>query len=159
MSHALNGDQQAFHQLYLKYHKRIYALALRLAGSAGVAEELTQDCFVHLWHQMDKFDGRSTFATWMHRVCVNQCLSGLRRQNKFWHRFLPERTVIASSNHDYQGLDKLLLKLPERARQVFVLFALEGYQHHEIAELLGIASGTSKAQYHRARSLLKEMLE
>ncbi|WP_346429400.1 RNA polymerase sigma factor [Shewanella corallii] len=155
---ARAGDQQAFHQLYLKYRNRVYTLALRLAADIPLAEELTQDCFVHLWQQLHQFDGHSEFATWMHRVCVNQCLYSLRRHQRFWHRFLPGETDIEVHGHQYQGLDKMLLKLPQRARQVFVLHALEGYRHEEIAELMQIASGTSKAQYHRARQLLKEML-
>lgn len=91
---------------------------------------------------------------------MNQALSSIRKQKSFWARFIPIESDIEphSTDEGYQGLDKLILKLPERARMVFVLCAIEGYQHEEIAKLLGIAVGTSKTQYHRAKQLLQEML-
>ncbi|MGI2259309.1 RNA polymerase sigma factor [Shewanella sp. GXUN23E] len=158
LKHAQSGDEQAFQQLYLRHKNRVYAIALRLTTDIRTAEELTQDCFVHLWHKLALFDGRSAFTTWLHRLCINHCLGALRRQRHFWQRFQSAETDIATQHAGYQGLDRLVVRLPRQARLVFVLHALEGYQHDEIAVLLNIATGTSKAQYHRARNLLKEML-
>ncbi len=160
---ASQGDRTAFKQLYLNHHQRVYALSLRLCGQAVQAvqaEEVTQECFILLWQKLPQFRGESQFSTWLHSICVNQALSSIRKHKSFWTRFLPLETEHepSSDSDQYQGLDRLILKLPERARLVFVLCAIEGYQHDEIAHLLGIAVGTSKTQYHRAKQLLQEML-
>ncbi|ASK70405.1 RNA polymerase subunit sigma-24 [Shewanella bicestrii] len=157
---ASQGNRAAFKQLYLHHHPRVYALSLRLSGQASQAEEITQECFILVWQKLPQFRGESQFSTWLHSICVNQALSFIRKQKSFWARFIPMESDEEHSSADehYQGLDKLILKLPERARIVFVLCAIEGYQHEEIAQLLGIAVGTSKTQYHRAKQLLQEML-
>ncbi|MCP3128452.1 RNA polymerase sigma factor [Shewanella sp. KJ2020] len=157
---AGQGDRSAFKQLYLNHHQRIYALSLRLCGQAAQAEEVTQECFILVWQKLPQFRGESQFSTWLHSICVNQALSSIRKQKSFWARFIPleNDNEFPGTDEDYQGLDKLILRLPERARIVFVLCAIEGYQHEEIADLLGIAIGTSKTQYHRAKQLLQEML-
>lgn len=160
VSLAGQGDRSAFKQLYLNHHQRIYALSLRLCGQVAQAEEVTQECFILVWQKLPQFRGDSQFSTWLHSICVNQALSSIRKQKSFWARFIPLEydNQFPCVDQDYQGLDKLILRLPERARIVFVLCAIEGYQHEEIAELLGIAVGTSKTQYHRAKQLLQEML-
>ncbi|MGB0893634.1 MAG: RNA polymerase sigma factor [Parashewanella sp.] len=161
---AQQGDKAAFKQLYQQHHPRIYALVLRLCGCRSFAEEITQECFVRVWQKLPSFRGESQFSTWLHRLCINQALSMIKAQKSLWARFLNQESVSqesmleASVNDDYSELDCLILKLPERARQVFVLHAVEGYRHEEVANLLGMATGTSKAQFHRARKLLKEML-
>jgi len=157
---AGQGNRSAFKQLYLNHHQRIYALSLRLCGQPAQAEEITQECFILVWQKLPQFRGDSQFSTWLHSICVNQALSSIRKQKSFWARFIPleNDNEFPGTDEDYQGLDKLILRLPERARIVFVLCAIEGYQHEEIAELLGIAVGTSKTQYHRAKQLLQEML-
>lgn len=157
---ASQGNRTAFKQLYLNHHQRIYALSLRLCGQVAQAEEITQECFILVWQKLPQFRGDSQFSTWLHSICVNQALSSIRKQKSFWARFIPieNDNEPHSTDEGYQGLDKLILLLPERARMVFVLCAIEGYQHEEIAELLGIAVGTSKTQYHRAKQLLQEML-
>lgn len=157
---ARQGNKSAFEQLYLCHYKRVYALSLRLSGQLSLAEEITQECFILVWQKLPQFRGDSQFSTWLHSICVRHALSCLRQQKRFWARFLPieEHIEPQALAADYGELDKLILKLPERARLVFVLCAIEGYQHDEIANLLGIASGTSKTQYHRAKQLLQEML-
>ncbi|MCL1078112.1 RNA polymerase sigma factor [Parashewanella spongiae] len=156
---ASSGDKQAFKSLYETHHKRVYALAYRLAGGHDLAHDITQECFIRLWDKLPSYRGESQFSTWLHRLCVNQTLTMIKSQKSFWNRLfsadaLPEYSI----NDDYHELDQMILKLPERARVVFVLFAIEGYRHEEIADLLNMAVGTSKAQYYRARQLLKEML-
>ncbi|ABV38108.1 RNA polymerase, sigma-24 subunit, ECF subfamily [Shewanella sediminis HAW-EB3] len=157
---AKQGDKTAFKQIYLRHHKRVYGLCFRLSGQAYLAEEATQETFVRLWQKLPQFRGESQFTTWLHSMTVNQTLSSIQKHKSFWARFTPmsEHTEASGDKLEYENFDKLLLKLPERARIVFILFSIEGYKHDEIAGLLGIASGTSKAQYHRARKLLQEML-
>lgn len=157
---AKHGDRQAFKQLYLIHHQWVYGLALRLCGQTTLAEDITQECFILVWQKLPQFRGESQFSTWLHRICVNQALGSMRKQQSFWARFIPmdKQAEPYSSDTEYQGIDKLLVRLPERARIVFVLYAIEGYPHEEIAHLLGIALGTSKTQYHRAKQLLQEML-
>ncbi|MFQ6370911.1 RNA polymerase sigma factor [Shewanella sp. YIC-542] len=158
------GDKQAFAAIYRLHHKRVYALCLRLAGQPSLAEEFTQDCFVRLWEKLDQFRGDSQFSTWLHSLSVNQALTSLKKHQRFWHRFqpfalgTPEPTCQDAALQDTSLLDKKIMQLPERARIVFVLYAIEGYSHGEIATLMHITQGTSKAQYHRAKMLLKEML-
>ncbi|WP_394147223.1 RNA polymerase sigma factor [Shewanella atlantica] len=154
------GDKAAFRQLYLRHHKRVYGLCFRLSGQAYLAEEATQETFVRLWQKLPQFRGDSQFSTWLHSMTVNQALNSIKKHKSFWARFssIHEHSETGCEKAEYEVFDKLLLRLPERARIVFILFSIEGYKHDEIASLLGIASGTSKAQYHRARKLLQEML-
>ena len=153
------GDKFAFKQLYQLHHQRVYALCLRITGQTSLAEEATQDCFVRLWQKLPQFRGESQFTTWLHTLSVNQALSNLKKQRSFWSRFISSDTDVTSVSDEYEDLDKILLKLPERARIVFVLHALEGYKHEEVGQLMGIATGTSKAQYHRALKLLESLIE
>ncbi|GIU15968.1 RNA polymerase subunit sigma-24 [Shewanella sp. MBTL60-007] len=153
------GDKSAFKQLYQLHHQRVYALCLRITGQVSLAEEATQDCFVRLWQKLPLFRGESQFTTWLHSLSVNQALSCLKKHRSFWSRFVSSDTDLQSVSDEYEDLDKILLKLPERARIVFVLHALEGYKHEEVAQLMGIAPGTSKAQYHRAQKLLEALIE
>ena len=153
------GDKFAFKQLYQLHHQRVYALCLRITGQVSLAEEATQDCFVRLWQKLPQFRGDSQFSTWLHSLSVNQALSSLKKHRSFWSRFISSDIDVQSISDEYENLDKLLLKLPERARIVFVLHALEGYKHEEVGLLMGIAAGTSKAQYHRAQKLLEALIE
>ncbi|MBH0058608.1 sigma-70 family RNA polymerase sigma factor [Pseudoalteromonas sp. SWXJZ94C] len=159
-----SGDQAAYATLYELHVKRVYGLCLRLLADQAHAEDATQEVFVQVWHKIALFDGRSQFSTWLYSVASNVAISYLRRQ-KNW---LQKVVSIEHSGMDEQsandceglnGLDKLIVRLPERARMVFVLFAIEGYRHEEIAEQLGMAVGSSKSQYHRARQLLQEWYE
>ncbi len=156
---AAQGDRDAFRALYDLHHQRVYALALRLSRCPSQAEDITQDCFVRLWQKLPSFRGESQFSTWLHKLAVNQSLTSIKKQKSWKQRFLGlESAAEPIKTDDYDELDKLIMALPERARIVFVFHAIEGYRHDEIASLLNIAIGTSKAQYHRARGLLKGML-
>ena len=131
------------------------------------AEDVCQEVFVQLWQKISNFRGDSKFSTWLHSVASNIVLGHIRK-NKTWlqrmfsieEKGIDEQSVEDPSVEmsDCSSLDKSIQKLPERARLVFVLFAIEGYRHEEIANMLGMAVGTSKAQYHRAKSLLRESL-
>ncbi|NTS77210.1 RNA polymerase sigma factor [Catenovulum sp. SM1970] len=158
---AQMGNRFAFSQVYQKHHGHVYALCLRLTANTTLAEDACQEVFIHLWHKLDSFDHQSKFSTWLHTVAVRVCISYLRKQKSWLQRVVQsEDQGITEAGlveiHDLNGLDKLILKLPERARQVFVLVAVEGYRHEEVGQLLNIAVGSSKSQYHRAKGLLQQ---
>jgi RNA polymerase sigma-70 factor (ECF subfamily) len=161
---AQQGDQGAFERLYRSHVGRIFALCLRMTGDRELAEELTQSSFVRIWEQLGKFKQKSSFGTWSHRVALNVLLEHMRskaRRPKLAASLGEPALRIAKTASPGGRLDLewAIGSLPERARQVFVLYEIERLQHHEIAEMLGIAVGTSKAQLHRARQLLRELLE
>tara|TARA_R110000737_G_scaffold348037_1_gene381000 strand:- start:499 stop:1056 length:558 start_codon:yes stop_codon:yes gene_type:complete len=162
IAQAQQGDQLAFHHLYENYHRRIYALCWRMLADKDSAEDVCQEVFVQLWQKISNFRGESKFSTWLHSVASNIVLGHIRK-NKTWIQrifSIEEQSVedAVVEMPECSNLDKKIQKLPERARLVFVLFAIEGYRHEEIANMLGVAVGTSKAQYHRARGLLRESL-
>lgn len=162
------GDQHAFHQLYLLHHKRIYALCWRMLADKASAEDVCQEVFVQLWQKINNFRGESKFSTWLHSVASNTVLNHLRKQKNWLQRVFSiedhplveqaSESTDVSSDETLAELDKHILRLPEKARLVFVLFAVEGYRHEEIANMLGMAVGSSKSQLHRAKGLLKKSL-
>ncbi len=164
---AQQGDHDAFAQLYRLHAGRVYALCLRLAGDAAEAERLCQDAFVRAWERLPGFRGDSEFSSWMHRLTVNVVLADRRAAGR-----RAGREVAGTGTPGYEegagggrwtperlDLERAIAALPPGARAVFVLFEIEGYGHEEIAEMTGIAPGTSKAQLHRARRLLRRALE
>lgn len=163
---ARQGEGQAFEQLYRLHVGRTYALCLRMSRNVTVAEELTQECFVHAWKKLAKFKGESSFGTWFHRLSVNVILGRFRQRSRRAARVVSvedvdmfavrARTEMTGERMD---LDAAIKALPERARIVFVLFEKEGFQHQEIGKMLGISAGTSKAHLHRARKFLRECLK
>jgi RNA polymerase sigma-70 factor (ECF subfamily) len=162
---AQEGDVAAYEELYRDNVGRVYGLCLRLAGDATLAEELTQDVFVRAWQKLGAFRGDSAFSTWLYPIAVNTALSERRSRARRGSRFLatddlepfdrPERPAGPERALD---LERALDRLPDGARAIFVLHDIEGFKHAEIAERTGIATGTSKAQLHRARRLLREAL-
>lgn len=160
-----NGDQIAFHQLYENYYRRIYALCWRLLADKDSAEDVCQEVFVQLWQKIQSFRGESKFSTWLHSVATNIVLGHVRKQKNWLQRIFSiedhsvnEVKVELTDERETSDLDAKIQQLPERARLVFVLFAVEGYRHEEIAKMLNMAVGSSKSQYHRARTLLRESL-
>lgn len=159
-----SGDQNAYAALYELHVKRVYGLCLRLLADREHAEDATQGVFVQLWHKIASFEGQSQFSTWLHSVTSNIAISYLRKHKNWLQKVVSfeQSGMDEQSALDCQGLnglDKLVLRLPERARMVFVLHVIEGYRHEEIATMLGMAVGSSKSQFHRARQLLKEWYE
>jgi len=160
---AQSGDQQAFERLYRAHVGRVYGLALRMAGP-DVAEEATQDVFVRAWEKLGSFRGEAAFGTWLHRLAVNHLLSLRTRRGRERARLDEEEGVLdrqaarRETPEVAMDLDAAIGRLPDGARQIFVLYDVEGYKHEEIGEMLGIAVGTSKAQLHRARMLLRGYL-
>ena len=163
---AQAGDEAAFERLYREQGGRIYALCLRMLGDRGYAEELVQDVFVQAWRRLETFQAHSAFSTWLYRLAVNVVLMERRAAGRRERRLAP---VDAGPGAQLAGrdppaglrldLERAIAALPDGAREVFLLYDVEGYRHEEIAEIVGIAVGTSKAQLFRARRLLREALK
>lgn len=162
---AAQGDVAAFEQLYRRHHRRVFGVIVRLVGQAGaLAEDLTQDAFVRAWQALPGFRFDCAFSTWLYRLAVNTALMALRAQRgRPWHE--DEAVLEAVPGHDTalanqqrHELEQAVATLPPRARAVLVLHDVEGWTHEEIASALDMAVGTSKAQLHRARSLLRARL-
>ena len=166
VARAQAGDQTAFRELYRQHAGRVYALCLRLTGDGRDAEERTQDVFVRLWDKLRSFRGDSAFSSWLHRLAVNVVLNERRTTGRREQRVMSAEDPdnVAGAQHAAPlhlsiDLERAIAELPDGAREVFVLYDIEGYGHGEIAQLVGIAEGTSKAQLFRARRLLREKLE
>jgi RNA polymerase sigma-70 factor (ECF subfamily) len=164
---AQKSDTSAFESLYRMHADRVYALCLRMTANVSEAEDCTQETFIQAWSKLDRFRGDSSFGTWLHRVAVNTVLGRMRKSNRERDRIraVSEVAPVNESTGDSGGLrdlekdlEKALDELPSGARHVFVLHAVYGYSHEETSDMLGIASGTSKAQLHRARRLLAQQL-
>ena len=161
---AAAGDSLAFERLYRRHAPRTHSLVRRMVGSEGDADEVTQDVFVRAWEKLGSFRGEAAFGTWLHRLAVNVALNWRKSAARSRHRFddaastevLPGRQERGAERMDLEGA---IGRLPPGARQVFVLHDVEGFRHEEIAELMGVTEGTSKAQLHRARMLLRGYLE
>jgi RNA polymerase sigma-70 factor (ECF subfamily) len=166
VARARQRDPRAFEELYRSHHRRIYALALRLTRDAGRAEELTQDAFVRAWEALPGFRGDSAFSTWLHGLAVRVFLEQSRAERRRTERIETaddlEIYLVAvrrAMPETSMALESAIAGLPEGARVPLVLYAVEGYRYEEIATLLGLALGTIKAQIHRARRLLMEVLK
>ena len=166
MAEAQAGDMAAFEELYRRNVGRVFALCLRMAGDAALAEELAQDVFVHAWEKLGTFRGDSAFSSWLHPLTVNVALTERRSWRRRTARVMTtddlapfEKPTRAPGPEAGLDLEKALATLPPGARSVFVLHDVVGYRHHEIAALTGVAEGTSKAQLHRARRMLREALQ
>lgn len=165
---AQEGDELAFEQLYRENVARIYALCLRLTADAAEARERTQDAFVRAWERLPSFRGESAFSSWLHRLTVNVVLMEQRAATRREARVTTDPDAadayaLSDASRDpspglRMDLEAAIAALPAGARQVLILHDIEGFQHAEIAELLGVAEGTSKAHLFRARRLLREAL-
>jgi RNA polymerase sigma-70 factor (ECF subfamily) len=160
---AATADVGAFEQLYRRHHRRVHGVIVRLVGQAsGRAEDLTQEAFVRAWQALPAFRFESAVSTWLHRLAVNTALMELRsRRSRPWQDD-DEDALDLIATPDTAGravlgrdLERAVASLPPRARAVLVLHDVEGWMHEEIAGELGMAVGSSKAQLHRARGLLR----
>ena len=164
---AGSGDARAFEALYRKHSRRVYALVWRLAGgNAARAEDLVQEAFIRAWQALPGFRFQSAFSTWLHRLAVNTALMELRSRRGGQDLEVDDAALEWQASADTAGqrtrerldLERVIATLPERARAVLVLYDIEGWKHEEIASELGMAVGSSKAQLHRARGLLRARL-
>ena len=168
------GDQTLFEELYRAHSRRVYALCLRMLGNLTEAEDLTQEVFLLLFRKIHTFRGDSAFSTWLHRLTVNLVLMNLRKKPAPVVSI--EGTPDADDGTASQGVDiggpdlslegsldrinlaRCIAQLPAGFRTMFVLHDIQGYEHHEIAKLLGRSVGDSKSQLHKARTRLRELL-
>ena len=169
VSAAARGEMRAFEALYRRHAGRVHGVIARLVGGHGArAEDLTQEAFVRAWQALPAFRFESAFSTWLHRLAVNTALMELRsrRSRPQDEGDSDEEVFDLIGSADSAGhttalsmdLERAVASLPPRARAVLVLYDVEGWKHEEIAAELGMAVGSSKAQLHRARKLLRERL-
>lgn len=163
---AAAGDRQAFERIYRTNVNRVFAICARMVSDRSHAEELTQDVFVRAWQKLSLYRGESAFGTWLHRLAVNVVLNARKSEGRNRSRFgddgdeidtMPQASSVSVAGAGID-LEAAIAMLPPGARRVFVLHDVEGYKHEEIAVMLDITSGGSKAQLHRARYLLREAL-
>jgi len=160
---AQQADTSAFEKLYRLHVDKVYGLCLRMTGNAAEAEDCTQEAFIQAWNKLSKFRGDSAFSTWIHRIAVNSVLGRMRKSRREQDRVLAVTDIspvpeTVGDNGNFEDLQQAVDDLPAGARHVFVLHAVYGYSHDETGEMLGIATGTSKAQLHRAKRLLAQQL-
>jgi len=164
IARAQRSDARAFESLYRMHIDRVYGLCLRMTGNVAEAEDCAQEAFIQAWNKLGKFRGDSAFATWLHRIAVNSVLGRIRKSKREQDRMqaaedVSPAPVAEADTGELRDLAAAVDKLPQGARHVFVLYAVYGYSHEEAADMLGIATGTSKAQLHRARRLLAQQLK
>ena len=172
---AQAGDAASFELLYQLHSRRVYALCLRMVGNPSDAEDLTQEAFLQLFRKIGTFRGESAFSTWLHRMTVNVVLMRLRKKS------LPAASLEETTEPDEEtggprkdigapdlrlsgavdrvNLERSIEKLPPGYRTVFVLHDVQGYEHNEIADIMGCSVGNSKSQLHKARTRLRELLQ
>jgi len=172
---AQAGDAPAFEHLYQLHSRRVYALCLRMVGNPSDAEDLMQEAFLQLFRKIGTFRGESAFSTWLHRMTVNVVLMRLRKKS------LPASSLEEATEPDEEtggprkdvgapdlrlsgavdrvNLERSIEKLPPGYRTVFVLHDVQGFEHNEIAGIMGCSVGNSKSQLHKARTRLRELLQ
>jgi RNA polymerase sigma-70 factor (ECF subfamily) len=172
---AQQGDAAAFERIYRLHSRRVYALCLRMVGNTAEAEDLAQEAFLQLFRKIATFRGESAFSTWLHRLAVNVVLMKLRKKT-LSETSLEETTdpdeesggprkdiggpdLRLSGSIDRVNLQRAINELPPGYKSVFVLHDIQGYEHNEIADLMGCSIGNSKSQLHKARTRLRELLQ
>jgi RNA polymerase sigma-70 factor (ECF subfamily) len=172
---AQQGDAAAFEQLYRRYSRRVYSLCLRMLKNDGEAEDMTQEAFLLLFRKIHTFRGEARFSTWLHRLAVNLVLMRFRKKR---HPEVPLDAMLESGEEgsgpfmefgaadlrlsgviDHTNLSRAIEMLPHGYKEMFILHDVEGYEHHEIAKILGCSTGNSKSQLYKARVRLRELLQ
>ena len=163
---SIRGDHRAQLRLYRKYVRAMYNVAIRMVANKMDAEDIIQDSFVKVFQNLRHFQGDSTLGVWIKRIVINTSLNFIQKNKKINH-------VDINLNREQKGatleevdkaeqvraIHEAIKRLPEGSRIIFTLYLLEGYQHQEIAQILGISESTSKSQYQRARKLIRKELK
>ncbi len=158
-------DAKAQYKLYKLYSKAMYNVAIRMTNDRGLAEDVIQDAFIKAFSEIDKLQNENAFGGWLKRIVTNRCIDEMRKR-----KIVFTNLDLISEKHleteveiddwiDPELVHQSIKKLPNGAREVLVMFALEGYKHAEIAEKLGISESTTKTQYYRAKLLLGKMIK
>ena len=172
---AQQGNAAAFEQLYRRYSGRVFAVCLRIVNNDSEAEDLTQEVFLQLFRKIHTFRGEAKFSTWLYRLSSNFALMRLRKKRH------PEVSLDSALESEQEGsgpaielgapdpqltgavdrmnLSKAIEQLPDGYREMFILHDVEGYEHHEIAAILGCSAGNSKSQLYKARLRLRKLLQ
>jgi RNA polymerase sigma-70 factor (ECF subfamily) len=170
---AKQGDAEAFEVLYNLHKRRVYSLCLRMTANTAAAEDLTQEAFLQLFRKIGTFRGESAFSTWLHRMSVNVVLMHLRKKGlpvvpledtMETEEDSPKKEpgaedISLAGSVDRLQLERAVAALPPGYRSIFVLHDVEGYEHNEIADMVGCSIGNSKSQLHKARLKLRELLK
>jgi RNA polymerase sigma-70 factor, ECF subfamily len=167
---AAGGDMAAFEEIYQRHHRRVYSICLRMLQNAFEAEDLTQDVFIQLYRKIGSFRGDSAFTTWLHRMTVNQVLMHFRKRTVKFEKTTEEGEtpvqIVPGTESPFKMpiVDKIALEnaidqLPAGYKNVFMLHDVEGFEHEEVAKILGCSVGTSKSQLHKARLKLQKLLK
>jgi len=174
ITRAQRGEEEAFEALFHQHKQRVYRLCLRIVANTADAEELTQEAFLQVFRKIHTFRGESAFSTWLHRLTVNIALMRLRKKTiaetpledsaraeecdeRRKEAGVPDLRLTGSL--DRLRLERAIVQLPAGYRQAFVLHDVQGFEHHEIAAMLGFSVGNSKSQLHKARARLRKLLE
>ena len=173
IAEAQKGSAEAFEFLYHAHKRRIYSLCLRMTGNQAEAEDLTQEAFLQVFRKISTFRGEAAFSTWMHRLAVNLVLMRLRKKSvatlsleepvesdsgESRKRDFGAPDMALTGSVDRMALERAIQALPDGYRKVFYLHDVEGYEHQEIAEMVGCSVGNSKSQLHKARMKLRDLL-
>ena len=162
-----DGDRQAQYQLYKQYNKAMFNICVRMMANEADAEDVLQDSFIDAFKNLSYYRGESTFGAWLKRIVINKCINAIKKKkldlvpleqkeyalvdNSFFNK--------APENHDINKVREGIQQLPDGYRTVFSLYAVEGYDHGEIAHIMGVTESTSKSQYNRAKKKLREILQ
>src|SRR6185369_7896441 len=171
---AMQGDSESFECLYRKYSRRVFAICKRMINDESIAEDLVQETFLCAFRRLNTFRGDSLFSTWLHRIAVNAALMHIRRtkidpcaksveiqpadEDDFQRDFFTVRDHRLMNTADRIRLERAVGKLPPGYRIMFILHDIEGYEHSEIASLIGCSAGNTKSQLHKARKRLRQIL-
>ncbi len=170
---AQSGDEQAFATLFQLHKRRVYSVCLQMTKDVADAEDLTQEAFLQVFRSVNSFRGESAFSTWLYRVAVNTVLMRLRRrkatpvlsldelvspESPSLRRDVGKADPYLSGAVDRIALRRAMQELPEGCRKIFALHEVDGYQHHEIAQMLECSVGNSKSQLHKAKMKMRDLL-
>jgi len=167
---AAGGNMSAFEEIYQRHHRRVYSICLRMLQNAYEAEDLTQDVFIQLYRKIGSFRGDSAFTTWLHRMTVNQVLMHFRKRTVKFEKTTEEGEtpvqIVPGTESPFKmpivdkiALESAIEQLPAGYKNVFMLHDVEGFEHEEVAKILGCSVGTSKSQLHKARLKLQKLLK
>lgn len=158
------GDAKAQYRLYKLYSKGMYNVAVRMTGNRNLAEDVLQDAFIKAFTEIQKLKSDKAFGGWLKRILINRCIDVLRTEKMIFSDIESlniegeDLAVEVDDEVDAEMIHELIKKLPEGARQILVMRALEGYKHAEIADKLGVSESTAKTQFFRAKQLLAQMI-
>ena len=177
ISNAMNGDSESFGELYRRHSRRIFYLCYRMVNDTDLAEDLTQEAFVHAFRRLSTFRQESRFTTWMHRIAVNTVLMFIRKRNSSIRECPLDPTFGNEEEAPFEGqvygrpddtlsmttdrvaLQRAIEDLPPGYRLMLILHDIHGYEHQEIAEIFGCTTGNTKSQLHKARLRLRSVID